>query len=118
MSSTVQSGAFQITANNESAAEMVEALKPKEGDEGPTVIKDRGQDVEPEKAKASEAARELGKRGGEAAAKAREAKAREAAKEAKAARACRVLRRRPRPSLPTRLRNPRRRPRRAVLERG
>ncbi len=87
MSSTVQVGGFEISSSSESAEEMVKALTP-EKDKGkePVVLKDRGQKVEPKPAdqeKVTEAARELGKRGGEAAAKAREEKAKEPEKEAK-----------------------------------
>lgn len=75
MSSTVQMGGFEISSNSESAEEMVQALTPAEpkGKE-PKALVDRGKKVEktPEEQKTSEAARELGKRGGEAAAKARQ----------------------------------------------
>ena len=82
MSSTVQMGHFELSSNSESAEDMVKALTPPEpkGKE-PKALVDRGKPVgkdAEEQQKVVEAARELGKRGAEAAAKAREEKAKEA----------------------------------------
>jgi hypothetical protein len=78
VSSTVSVGGFEISSNHESAAEMVEVLKPAGEDaKQPRIIKDGGKPVE--ESPLSEAARELGKAGGEASAKAKkEAKEAEA----------------------------------------
>lgn len=76
MGSTVQHGAWEIQSSDESAAEMVEALKQNDKPDKPREIRpirDRGKDVEPEKPKVT--VQEAGKRGGEAAARAREEKA-------------------------------------------
>jgi hypothetical protein len=96
MSSTVVAGGFEITSNTESAAEMKEALASSQKDDSadePRIVSDRGEDVEDKpKSGLSKAASELGKKGGEAAAKARKdtpapkakAEAEPAAKDAKA----------------------------------
>ena len=71
MSSTVSVGGFEVTSSHEGAAAMVESLKPSEADsDAPKILRDGGQDVE-EPDPISKAASELGKKGGEAAAKAR-----------------------------------------------
>lgn len=75
MSSTVQAGKMEITSTD-SPEVMLEALKPpKETDDKPRVLVDRGQKVKADEqpSKTSEAARELGKLGGRAAAEARKA---------------------------------------------
>ena len=85
MSSTVSVGGFEVTSSHEGAAAMVESLKPSEADsDAPKILRDGGQDVE-EPDPISKAASELGKKGGEAAAKARkEALKAKPIKEAKA----------------------------------
>ncbi len=73
MSSTVQVGKMILTGSGP-ASEMVEALTPpKETDDKPRVVVDQGRRVKPDEqpSKTSEAARELGKLGGKAAAEAR-----------------------------------------------
>lgn len=68
MSSTVAVDGFQITSNQESAEEMVEALSPRdpEAEYRPRVLVSKGEKVEetdPEKLRVSKAAAELGKAG-------------------------------------------------------
>lgn len=73
MGSTVAVGSLEITSNTESADAMSKALAPvKEHGKEPRVLVDGGKDVEP-KGPLSEAASELGKAGGKAAAEARKA---------------------------------------------
>ena len=75
MSSTVSVGGIEVTSNSESASDMVEALTPeKEGEKEPRVVVDEGKPVkqkDDDSEKVSEAARELGRKGGEATAKAK-----------------------------------------------
>ena len=74
MSSTVTTASgMEISSSTESAAEMLETLAPKAEGKGPRALVDRGRPVkqEPEKEGLAKAASELGKAGGEAAAKAR-----------------------------------------------
>lgn len=83
---TVAVGGLEITSSHETAEEMVKALTPADKDESkqPRVIKpipDKPKAEESGKSPLSKAASELGRKGGEAAAKARK----EAAKEAVAA---------------------------------
>ncbi|HEX6038909.1 hypothetical protein [Longimicrobium sp.] len=85
MSSTVQVDGYDVTSTHETADAMVEALTPEKPEgSGPRVLRDQGKAVpqqDPDEAKVSEAASELGKRGGQAAAEARKkaAKAKPAA---------------------------------------
>lgn len=77
MSSTVAVGGFELISSSESAEDMAAALTPKAEDEKlkPRIVQREGKPVEPQDEQAevvSKAASELGKRGGEAAAKARE----------------------------------------------
>jgi hypothetical protein len=76
VSSTVTVGDFEITSNVGDAASMVESLRPEEPDsKEPRILVDKGKPVKQEEPdKLSKAASELGKKGGEAAAKARKAK--------------------------------------------
>lgn len=71
--STVAVGGLEISSNTESAQEMVKVLKPKEDKPAePQILEDAGKPVAPEEqSELSRAASELGKKGGEAAAKAR-----------------------------------------------
>ena len=73
MGSTVAVGGLEISSNTESAQEMVKVLKPKEDKPAePQILEDAGKPVAPEEqSELSRAASELGKKGGEAAAKAR-----------------------------------------------
>ena len=85
-SSVVQSGAFELVSNHESAADMAAVLaKPEKADESqPRIRFDGGKPVEDgDKApsEVSKAASELGKRGAEAAKQAREAKQAQPAEE-------------------------------------
>src|SRR5918995_1099487 len=77
VSTTVQSGGLEVTSNHETPEAMVESLTPpKPEDPQPRVTVKDGQPVTPEgedEAKVKEAAAELGKRGGKAAAEARKA---------------------------------------------
>lgn len=84
MSSTVRVGSWNITSNNESAEEMVKALKPEKSEDPkqPKPIRDRGKDVDSKPEKPAPSVVEAGRKGGEAAAKAREEKAKEDAKTA------------------------------------
>jgi general stress protein YciG len=86
MSSTVAVGSMEVSSNHESAQEMVAALKPsKEASSEPRVVSDAGKDTESEP-DLSEHMREIGKKGGEASARARaeQAKAAEAKPEPEA----------------------------------
>lgn len=80
LSSTVQVDGFEVTASSAAAEDMVKGLTSSKDKPAPVIKSDRG--VEFEK---SAAAVELGKKGGEASAKAREERAKEAAKEARTA---------------------------------
>ena len=83
MGSTVAVGGLEISSNTESAKDMVAVLKPKEDKPAePRIVEDAGQVVEPEPepSELSKAASELGKKGGEAAAKARAERDKEADK--------------------------------------
>ena len=76
MSTTVSVGSMTMTSNSESAEDMVADLTPKEDEKPqPKVLVDKGVPVEDEEPKEglSKAAAELGKKGGEAAARARKA---------------------------------------------
>lgn len=79
MSTTVAVAGMELTSNHESADSMMESLRPSK-DEGsePRLVKDKGEAVEEPKNGISKAASEMGKKGGEAAAKARKEQAREA----------------------------------------
>jgi general stress protein YciG len=86
MSSTVAVGSMEVSSNHESAQEMVAALKPaKEQSDAPRVVSDAGREEKPE-SDLAEHMREIGKKGGEASAKARaeQAKAAEAKPEPEA----------------------------------
>ncbi len=74
MSSVVNLGSWEISSNTESGAEMAEVLKSDKDDAPKPEIKvDRGEAVESDDAETRAAAAKLGKRGGEAAARARKA---------------------------------------------
>jgi hypothetical protein len=76
MSTTVSVGGFELTSNHETSESMLDSMAPtKEDAPEPKLLVDEGKPVESEKDPAAVA---LGKKGGEAAAKAREAKAKEA----------------------------------------
>jgi general stress protein YciG len=87
MSSTVAVGSMEVSSNHESAQEMVAALKPaKEQSDAPRVVSDAGRDADKPESDLTEHMREIGKKGGEASAKARaeQAKAAEAKPEPEA----------------------------------
>jgi hypothetical protein len=86
MSSVVNVGSWEISSNTEAAADMAEALKSDKDDAPKPEIKvDRGEEVDGADPETSAAAAKLGKKGGEAAAKARAAAEKKPAeKEAKA----------------------------------
>jgi general stress protein YciG len=87
VSSTVAVGSMEVSSNHESAQEMVAALKPaKEQSDAPRVVSDAGRDADKPESDLTEHMREIGKKGGEASAKARaeQAKAAEAKPEPEA----------------------------------
>lgn len=85
MSSTVTVGGMEVTSNSDSAASMVESLKPvKDNGNAPRIVQDAGKPTETDGEDVSDAAKTLGKKGGEAAAAKRAAEAKEQDKAAKA----------------------------------
>jgi hypothetical protein len=85
MSSTVTVGGFDVTSNTPAAEVAASLTSTKEGAPVPEIVRDQGRTITPEdkeKAKLAEAASELGKEGGKAAAAKRAEAAKEKGKEA------------------------------------